>query len=338
MTHSNTLPASGKNAVVVVHGGAGAVDRTKLTPEREHEAHEKLEEALRAGFDAIARGGNSLDAVVGAVKVLEDASIYNAGRGSCLTREGTIEMDAAIMNGATLAAGAVACITCAKNPVMAARAVMEHTHHVLLVGAGADSFARKLSLTAGFEIEDAEYFKTKHAVQNLQAFLEEEAEAKRVGGKRPTGLTTGDWEPLGKKYGTVGAVAVDKQGHLAAATSTGGTVGKEPGRVGDTPIIGAGTYADDETCALSATGEGEHFIRGAVGHEVSALVRHLGLSVAQAADRVVDVTLARTAGDGGVILIDAEGNYAMRYNTVGMYRGVIFEDGSVRTAIYNDSH
>jgi len=134
----------------------------------------------------------------------------------------------------------------------------------------------------------------------------------------------------------VGAVAVDKQGHVAAATSTGGTVGKEPGRVGDTPIIGAGTYADDETCAFSATGEGEHFIRGSVGHEVSALIRHLGLTVAQAAERVVSVTLARTAGDGGLILVDANGNYAMRYNTLGMYRGVIFEDGSVKTAIYNE--
>lgn len=336
MAHSNSLAASGRNAVVVVHGGAGAIDRAKLSPEREREAHAVLTEALKAGYKAIQDGGNSLDAVIAAVKVLEDASIYNAGRGSCLTREGTIEMDAAIMNGTNLAAGAVASITCSKNPVVAARAVMEHTHHVLLVGAGADAFARKLASKAGLEIEGPEYFKTKHAVQNLNAFLEEEAEAKKSGGKRPTGLTTGDYEPLGKKYGTVGAVAVDKQGHLAAATSTGGTVGKEPGRVGDTPIIGAGTYADDETCALSATGEGEHFIRGAVGHEVSALVRHLGLTVAQAADRVVDVTLARTAGDGGVILIDAKGNYAMRYNTVGMYRGVIFEDGSVQTAIYND--
>lgn len=343
MAHSNSLAASGRNAVVVVHGGAGAVDKAKLSAAREREAHAKLEQALKAGYKAIADGGDSLDAVVAAVKVLEDASIYNAGRGSCLTRKGTIEMDAAIMNGTTLAAGAVASITNVKNPVTAARAVMEHTHHVLLVGSGANSFARKIAPTAGLEIMEPEYFKTKHAELNLKLYLEAEAEAKRIGGKRPSGLTTGESqsdmpheEPLGKKYGTVGAVAVDKRGHLASATSTGGTVGKEPGRVGDTPIIGAGTYADDETCALSATGEGEHFIRGAVGHEVSALVRHLGLTVAQAAERVISVTLARTAGDGGVILIDANGNYAMRYNTLGMYRGVIFEDGSIKTAIYND--
>lgn len=342
MSLTNGLAASGRNAVVVVHGGAGAVDKAKLTAAKEREAHAKLEQALKAGYKAIADGGNSLDAVIAAVKVLEDASIYNAGRGSCLTRNGKIEMDAAIMNGATLEAGAVASITCVKNPVTAARAVMEHTHHVLLVGAGANSFARKVASKAGLEIVDTDYFRTAHAEQNLKHFLEAEAEAKRRGGKRPSGLTTGESqydvpheEPLGKKYGTVGAVAVDKFGRIAAATSTGGTVGKEAGRVGDTPIIGAGTYADNETCALSATGEGEHFIRGAIGHEVSALVRHLGLTVAQAAERVVSVTLARTAGDGGVILIDAKGNYAMRYNTLGMYRGVIFEDGSFGTAIYD---
>jgi L-asparaginase / beta-aspartyl-peptidase len=343
MAPQNSLPASGKNAVVVVHGGAGAIDKTKLTAAREREAKAKLEQALQAGYKAIAAGGNSLDAVVAAVKVLEDASIYNAGRGSCLTRSGKIEMDAAIMNGTTLAAGAVASITCVKNPITAARAVMEHTHHVLLVGTGANSFAKKIAPKAGLKIVEPNYFKTAHAELSLKHYLEAEAEAKKRGHKMPSGLTTGESqcdmpheEPLGKKYGTVGAVAVDKAGHIAAATSTGGTVGKEPGRVGDTPIIGAGTYADDQTCALSATGDGEHFIRGAVGHEVSALVRHLGLTVKQAADRVVEVTLARTAGDGGVILIDAKGNYAIRYNTLGMYRGVIFEDGSIQTAIYHD--
>ncbi len=338
MGASSKLVFGGKDAVLVVHGGAGAISRAKLTKSREKQARAALEKALKAGHHVVKKGGSSLDAVIAAVKVLEDAPVYNAGRGSCLTRAGKIEMDAAVMEGTALHAGAVAGVNCVKNPVTLARAVMEHTHHVLLVGQGANSFARKAAKKAGLEIVDTDYFLTENAERNLQRFLEAEAKAKRHGGQRPSGLTTDGEEeheePLGKKYGTVGAVAVDQLRHVAAATSTGGTVGKDPGRVGDSPLIGSGTYADDDTLAASATGYGEHFIRGAVCHEASSLVRYKGMTVSQTADRIFNVTLPRTGGDGGLILIDPAGNYAMRYNTIGMYRGVIFKDGTFLTAIY----
>lgn len=342
MAVTSNLASSGSKAVVVVHGGAGAIDRAKLTASREKEARDKLTEALRAGYKVVSEGGSSLDAVVAAVKVLEDASCYNAGRGSCLSRSGKAEMDAAVMDGSNLRAGAVAGLTCVKNPVMAARAVMEHSEHVLLVGAGANAFSRRIASQAGLKIVSQDYFVTARAERNLQQFLHQEAEAKRLGIKGPSGLTTGSSqdddrleEPLGKKYGTVGAVAVDNNGHVAAATSTGGIVAKSPGRVGDSPIVGAGTFADDETCALSATGTGEHFIRGCVGHEASALVRYLGLTVAEAAERIFTVTLPRTGGEGGVILINTKGDFAMRFNTLGMYRGVVLEDGTIETSVYD---
>lgn len=340
MVVSSKLAFGGREAVLVVHGGAGAISRVKLTKPREKEARDAMEQALRAGHAIIKKGGGSLDAVIAAVKVLEDAPIYNAGRGSCLTRTGKIEMDAAVMEGTALHAGAVAGINCVKNPVTLARAIMEHTHHVLLVGKGANRFAQKVAKKAGLDIVDPDYFMTKTAEKNLERFLDALSKAKKHGGRRPSGLTADGEEqhekPLGKKHGTVGAVAVDHHHHVAAATSTGGTVGKDPGRVGDSPLIGSGTYADNETLAASATGYGEHFIRSAVCHEASSLVRYKGMTVAQTADRIFNVTLPRTGGDGGLILIDPQGNYAMRYNTIGMYRGVIFKDGTVLTAIYDN--
>jgi len=282
-----------------------------------------------------------------------------------MTRNGKIEMDAAVMEGTKLAAGAVASITCVKNPVTAARAVLQYCpHHVLLVGGGADAFARKIAEEAGLKIVDPSYFRTKNAEETLKRFLEMEKVLKKKG-KRPSGLTTGagqgdedkspaelmeledlgdiedfpgivmpELDKTGKKYGTVGAVAVDRSGALAAATSTGGTVGKDPGRVGDSPIIGAGTFADNETCAVSATGTGEHFIRNVIGHEVSALIRYKGVSLQEAARQAIFVNLARTRGDGGIIAINRAGEFAMHYNTLGMYRGVVFADGSVATAIF----
>jgi beta-aspartyl-peptidase (threonine type) len=345
MSVTSNLAFSGGKAVVVVHGGAGAIQRAKLTATREKEARDKLTAALKAGHHVISEGGSSLDAVVAAVKVLEDASCYNAGRGSCLSRSGKAEMDAAVMDGTNLAAGAVAGLTCVKNPVTAARAVMEHSEHVFLVGAGANAFSRKVARAAGLEIVSQDYFKTARAEHNLKQFLHAEAEAKRLGLKGPSGLTTGSSqdddsptdEPLGKKYGTVGAVAVDRNGHVAAATSTGGIVAKSPGRVGDSPIIGAGTFADNQTCALSATGTGEHFIRGCIGHEASSLIRYLGLTLEQTAEHLISETLPRTGGDGGVILINAQGDFAMRFNTLGMYRGVILEDGTIATSVYGNA-
>lgn len=342
MDGNKNLAFSGKNAVVVVHGGAGAIHRERLSQASEKEARSKLTLALQAGREVVINGGSALDAVIAAVKILEDATIYNAGRGSCLTRTGKVEMDAAVMDGTTLGAGAVAGITCVKNPVTAARAVLDHSNHVLLVGQGANAFSRKFAKTANLQIVDQEYFKTARAERNLEHYLIAEAEAKRNGTKAPSGLTTGASqgenyleEPLGKKYGTVGAVAVDLGGHVAAATSTGGTVGKQPGRVGDSPLIGAGTFADDETCALSATGTGEHFMRSCVGHEASSLIRYAHMTLDEAAQHVINVTLARTGGDGGVIMVNSAGDFATRFNTLGMYRGVILSDGTIHTAIYD---
>lgn len=345
MSNEQNLALTGKGAVLVVHGGAGAIARSRLTAHRERQCRAKLEQALRAGFEVIRSGGKSLDAVIETVKVMEDSPLFNAGRGSCLTRKGKIEMDAAVMEGEHLQAGAVAFLTCVKNPVMAARAVMDYSDHVLLVATGANAFARKIAAKAGLTIVDNDYFRTARAERSLERFLAAEKEAK-ARGLTISGLTTGasqgdhevvevESDPLGKKFGTVGAVGVDRSGCVASATSTGGIVGKDHGRVGDSPLIGSGTYADNQTCAVSCTGHGEHFIRNAVGHELSSLIRYRGMKLDDAVKHVFSTVLPRTGGDGGLISINTAGDYSMRFNTLGMYRGVLFADGSVLTAIYD---
>ncbi|MFO0960957.1 MAG: isoaspartyl peptidase/L-asparaginase [Isosphaeraceae bacterium] len=323
------VPPPPDKAALVIHGGAGAPSRRGLTAEREAEYRAHLERALRAGHAKLAEGGSSLDAVVSAVIVLEDSPRFNAGKGAVFTHEGKNELDASVMVGDDRRAGAVAGVTTIRNPILAARAVMEKSPHVLLIGKGAEEFAGSV----GLEIVDPKYFYTEERWQSLQRELEAEKKAAAGGGPQSRGPLE---SPGGKPYfGTVGAVAVDRAKHLAAATSTGGMTNKRWGRVGDSPIIGAGTFADDASCAVSGTGHGEFFIRNAVAHDIAALVAYKGLSVKEAADEVVHRKLkAPDRGEGGVIAIDREGRYAMPFNSEGMFRGCITEDGRVYIAIY----
>lgn len=324
-----TVSQPPEKAVLVIHGGAGAPSRRNLTPEREDEYRADLERSLRAGLAALQAGKSSLDAVVEAVVVMEDSPRFNAGKGAVFTHDGKNELDASVMVGDDRRAGAVAGVSTIKNPIRAARAVMEKSPHVLLIGQGAEAFAGSV----GLDVVDPSYFRTEERWQSLQKELE--AEKKSGGGPSARGpLESPDGRPY---FGTVGAVAVDRQKHLAAATSTGGMTNKRWGRVGDSPIIGAGTFADDARCAVSCTGHGEFFIRNAVAHEVSALVAYKGLSVREAADELIHKTLkAPDRGEGGLIAIDRDGHYAMPFNSDGMFRGCITEDGQIYIAIFPD--
>lgn len=309
-------PASAPIAIVV-HGGAGTIRREQMTPERAAALRRDLEAAVRAGYAILAAGGSSLDAVEAAVRVLEDSPLFNAGRGAVLTADGTVELDASIMDGAAFRAGAVASLRTVKNPIHLARLVMERTPHVLLVGEGAERFAREM----GVEIVDPSYFITPERRQQW-----ERLRARPPASEEDAGATA---------FGTVGAVALDRQGRLAAATSTGGTMNKRPGRVGDSPIIGAGTYAN-RRCAVSATGTGEFFIRNAVAYDICARMEYLGQSIEEAARAVVLEKLVAQGGDGGVIALDARGRMAMPFNTPGMYRAWAGPDGRVEVRFYRD--
>jgi len=307
---------------LVIHGGAGTIGRSDITPEKESEYRAGLERALTAGYEILKRGGSSLDATEAAVCVLEDDPHFNAGRGSVFTSAGTNEMDAAVMDGKTLAAGAVAVLKHVKNPISLARLVMEKSGHVMIDGEGAEAFAKE----NGVELVDQKYFFTQarwEALQKIKA-----AEKKRTGGAGKAFIITDQ-----DRHGTVGAVALDKNGNLAAATSTGGTTNKRPGRVGDSPVIGAGTYANNATCAVSATGDGEYFIRASVGHDISALMEYRGMSLKDAAQAVLD-KVAKLGGTGGLIAIDHEGKMALPFNTAGMYRGYVDSSGKFVIEIY----
>ena len=307
---------------LVIHGGAGTIDRSKMTPEKEREYRAGLVRALAAGYDVLKNGGSSLDATEAAVRVLEDDPHFNAGKGSVFTSAGTNEMDAAIMDGKALAAGAVAALKHVRNPISLARLVMEKSGHVMMDGEGAEAFAKE----NGMELVDQKYFFTQErwdALQKIKA-----AEKHRTGGAGKAFFITDQ-----DRHGTVGAVALDKNGNLAAATSTGGTTNKRPGRVGDSPVIGAGTYANNATCAVSATGDGEYFIRATVGHDVSALMEYRRMSLKEAAQAVLD-KVAKLGGTGGLIAIDRHGNVALPFNTTGMYRGYVDRDGKFVVEIY----
>jgi beta-aspartyl-peptidase (threonine type) len=313
--------SSGRKAMLVIHGGAGTITRASMTPEAEKLYREGLEAALRAGHAVLARGGSSLDAVEAAVRTLEDNPLFNAGKGAVFTHEGRNELDASIMEGKTKKAGSVAGVTIIRNPITAARAVMEKSEHVMMVGRGAELFATKM----GLDVVDPSYFWTERRWKSLQNELLKEQGQK----PRAEALFAED-----KKFGTVGAVAVDREGNLAAATSTGGMTNKQFGRVGDAPIIGAGTYADNESCAVSATGHGEFFIRWTVAYDIAALMKYRGLTVQQAGDEVIHKKLAPVKGEGGVIILDRHGNFAMPFNSEGMYRGWIGSDAVPRVEIY----
>ena len=309
-------------AMLVVHGGAGTITRKSMSPETEQQYRAALEQALRAGHAVLAKGGSSLDAVEAAIRTMEDNPLFNAGKGAVFTHEGRNELDASIMDGKSKAAGAIAGVTIIRNPITAARAVMEKSKHVMMVGRGAELFATKM----GLEIVDPSYFWTERRWKSLQQELLKEQ------GKPQAALDL----PDDKKFGTVGAVAVDAKGNLAAGTSTGGMTNKQFGRVGDAPIIGAGTYAENESCAVSATGHGEFFIRWTVAHDIAALVKYRGMSVKAAGDEVIHRKLVPVKGEGGVIILDAKGNFAMPFNSEGMYRGWIGADGVPRVEIYKD--
>ncbi|MBK7994343.1 MAG: isoaspartyl peptidase/L-asparaginase [Blastocatellia bacterium] len=306
---------------LAIHGGAGVILRENLSAEDEKAYHEKLSEALQAGHQVLKNGGKSLDAVETAIKILEDSPLFNAGKGAVFTSEGTIELDAAIMDGASLAAGSVAGTKHIKNPISLARMVMEKSPHVMMVGNGAEKFAQKQGMT----LVDQKYFFTKRRFEQLQKEKAKES-------KKTSFLKTQLHDE--NKFGTVGAVALDKTGNLAAGTSTGGTTNKKFGRVGDAPIIGAGTYANNQTCAVSATGHGEYFIRAVVAYDISALMQYQKLSLKDASDKVVMDKLVKFGGAGGVICIDKDGNIAMPFNTPGMYRGSIDENGKITTSIF----
>ena len=305
---------------LAIHGGAGTIRRDTMTPEREAGYRAGLAASLRAGHEILADGGSALDAVTAAVMAMEDDPHFNAGRGAVYTSAGNQEMDAAVMRGEDRGAGAVAGIFGPRNPVLAARAVMEQSEHVLMIGEGAHEFLRGRGLVWC----DADYFFTDARWQNLQDELARRASA------------AADTRDDAAKHGTVGAVARDRHGNIAAATSTGGMTAKPPGRVGDCPSIGAGTWADNATCAISATGAGEFFIRYAAAHEIASRMRHLGEGLEIAAERVV-ADLGAFGGSGGLVAVDAAGNVSLPFNCAGMYRGVIGVDGVARTAIYQEA-
>lgn len=297
---------------LVIHGGAGTITRESLTPELEAGYREQLTAALLAGYTILLDGGSALDAVQAAITLMEDSPLFNAGKGAVFNADGHNELDASIMDGSNLAAGAVAGVRQVKNPIKLARLVMEKSPHVLMSGAGAERFGEEY----GIEMVSQDYYFTQRRWEALQRVKEEEVAA--------------------QEQGTVGAAALDRHGNLAAGTSTGGMTNKKFGRIGDSPIIGAGTYADNRTCAVSGTGHGEFFIRIAAAHDISALMAYRHLSLQAAADLVVNDKLAQLGAAGGVIAIDRQGQIAMPFNTPGMYRGYIDQDGQAVVAIYKD--
>ncbi|SDD77220.1 beta-aspartyl-peptidase (threonine type) [Dyadobacter soli] len=362
---------------LVIHGGAGTITRANMSPESEKAYRNAMNTALEKGYDVLKKGGTSVQAVEAAIHVMEDSPLFNAGKGAVFTNESKNELDAAIMEGKTLKAGAVAGVTTIKNPISAAIAVMDQSVHVMMAGKGAEQFAKE----KGLEIVAPSYFYTEARYKALERAKEAEKGEKEDGvkggkedggkGKKgsgpfvpsshsslsspssPSSLSSpsshsshsspssiNSTEDLifteGKKFGTVGCVALDKYGNLAAGTSTGGMTNKRYGRIGDAPIIGVGTYANNATCAVSATGHGEYFIRSVVAHDISALMEYKGMSLGDAANEVVMKKLVERGGEGGVIAVDRNGNVAMPFNSEGMYRGYIKADGKREILIYKD--
>lgn len=313
--------------VMVIHGGAGTILRSNMTPEKEKAYRDGLTKALQAGYNLLKAGRLGLDAVEAAIRVMEDSPLFNAGKGAVFTHEGRNELDAAIMDGKSLAAGSVAGVSTIRNPISAARAVMEKSEHVIMVGAGAERFAKE----AGLEIVDPKYFWTEDRWKGLLKARRDDS-IRNLQNKKGGLLGT---ENHDYKFGTVGAVALDNMGNLAAGTSTGGMTDKKYGRVGDAPIIGAGTYAN-ELVGISCTGWGEFFIRNVVAHDVASLMEYKGLSVKDAANELIMKKVPALGGDGGLIALDKDGNVAMPFNTAGMYRGTVTSDGKIEVLIYKD--
>jgi L-asparaginase / beta-aspartyl-peptidase len=309
---------------MAIHGGAGTILKKDLTPAQEKEYADALDQALQKGFRILESGGSSVDAVVAAVIALEDHILFNAGKGSVFTKNGTHEMDAAIMKGDTLEAGAVAGVSNIRNPVLLAAKVMEDTNHVFLSGDGAMEFAKE----KGISLETDEYFFSQTRYDQWQSVHNTD---------RVLIDHTNEYEQTNteKKFGTVGAVACDLHGNISAATSTGGMTNKKPGRIGDSPVIGAGNYANNKTCAISCTGHGELFLRAVAAYDVSCLMEYKGLSLQQAMEKVVMDKLVRIGGEGGMIGVDANGKHALIFNSEGMYRAVKNNKGLHQVAIYS---
>lgn len=313
---------------LILHGGAGSIKPGQMSPEREAEYNKVILQCLETGYKILEEGGPALNAVEAVINILEDSPLFNAGKGAVLTSDGLVELDASIMNGQNLAAGAVAGLHHIKNPISLARLVMEKSKHVMLIGDGAEKFAREMNIP----MVEQEYFLTPariEALKRIKARQEEESKGKNV-----TFNSNSFWEDT--KRGTVGVAALDMNGNLAAGTSTGGMMNKKYGRVGDAPIIGAGTYANNNTCAVSATGSGEYFIRLSVAKDISALMEYKGMSLKDAADEVIHKKLTALGGDGGIIAIDKEGNIAWPFNSDGMFRGHYLQGRSPVVKMYKD--
>ena len=310
---SSNVKAENFPITLIIHGGAGSIKRGYLTPEQEKAYQIKMKEALHAGYKVLKDGGKSIDAVIETIKIMEDSPLFNAGKGAVLTHTGNVSMDASIMQGYDLNAGAIAGVNHIKNPIIAARLVMDSSFHVMLSGAGADEYA----MLNGLQTEDNSYFITRKRLRQL----------KRKMGADSNLLETSDNSQLfeGDKMGTVGCVALDQYGNISAGTSTGGMTNKKYGRIGDSPIIGAGTYADNATCGVSCTGHGEYFIRLSIARNMADLMAYKELSVVEAAHEVIQNQLTNLGGTGGLVALDKKGNYTWEFNTPGMFRGVIAE-------------
>lgn len=320
----------GDNFGIVIHGGAGTILKENMTDSLEMAYKQVLEEAIRTGHDILANGGTALEAVQRTINVMEDSPLFNAGKGAVFTNEETNELDAAIMDGETLNAGAIAGVTTVRNPINLAYEVMENSPHVLLAGKGAERFAEE----RGVEIVEPSYFYDENRFQSLQRIKETEKTELDHNAQKTAFL-----DPFIKdsKFGTVGAVALDKNGNIAAGTSTGGMTNKKWNRIGDVPIIGAGTYANNATCAVSATGWGEYFIRGVVAYDISAMMEYKKMSLQKAASKVIQEKLTELGGEGGIIAIDGKGNIAMEFNSAGMYRAAMNRDGELTIGIYKEN-
>lgn len=317
-----------ENFGIVIHGGAGTILKKNMSDSIEAAYNDKLEEAIRTGHEILKRGGTSMQAVTATINIMEDSPLFNAGKGAVFTHDETNELDASVMDGKTLNAGAVSGVTMVKNPIDLAVAVMDKSEHVMLSGKGAEQFAQEQNIT----LVDPSYFYTERRFRSLQRIKEKEQSELDHDGK------TAFLDPFIKdaKFGTVGCAALDKHGNLAAGTSTGGMTNKRYNRIGDAPIIGAGTYANNATCAVSSTGWGEFFIRAMVAHDISALMEYKGLSLREAAIEVIQKKVPDLGGNGGIVAIDNEGNIAMEFNTAGMYRAHMDKDGALTVKIYKE--
>lgn len=324
-------PVASENFGLVIHGGAGTILKKNMSDSLENAYREKLKEAILAGHTILENGGASMEAVTAAINIMEDSPLFNAGKGAVFTNHETNELDASVMDGKTLNAGAISGVTTVKNPINLAVAVMNESEHVMLSGKGAEQFAKE----QGIELADPSYFYTERRFQSLQRVKEKEAKMKQEEMNKKAAFAK---DPFIKesKFGTVGCAALDKHGNLAAGTSTGGMTNKRYNRIGDAPIIGAGTYANNASCAVSSTGWGEYFIRAMVAHDISALMEYKGLSLQEAAKEVIQKKLPDLGGTGGIVAIDNTGEVALEFNTEGMYRAHINAEGALSIKIYKE--